>query len=83
MIAQQRCRGFDAADAGQLQIHEDDVWPLLGKKCRSVFTAIGFTHDLEIVFKLQRGHKAATDDEVVVDKQKCDRHGGVGQVGKA
>ena len=70
MVSQQCSRGLDAADARQLQIHEDDVRLLFGKERRGLFTAIRFSHDLEVILKLQRGHEAAADHEVIVDEQQ-------------
>ena len=72
MITQQGHGCVDAADAGELEIHEHDIRLFFRKQLRGVLASIRLANDLQVVLKLQRGNQAAANDKVIINQDKRD-----------
>ena len=63
--------GFDATDARELEVHEDDVGEVRRVSGEGLLTGVGFGDDFDIGFEGEGGGEAGADDEVVVYEEEA------------
>src|SRR5688572_23010780 len=70
-------RRLDAADAGHLQVHQDDVRSKALDALNGLFAVSGLADDLDARFALEEGAQPLPDDGVIVHEEDANRPVGI------
>jgi hypothetical protein len=74
VVAENFLGGFDAAETGQADVHENEVGFGVPAKLNGLESGGGFAHDVEVVELVENGADAGPEDSVVVHQQDLIGH---------
>ena len=73
--------GFDAVEAGEVDVHQDEMGLEGGGESDGVEAGAGFADDAEVAALAEDGFEAIAHDFVVVDEEDV-MHGGASGLGR-